>query len=293
MQRVLSVSRRTDIPAFYLDWFQRGMDRGRFDVRNPRSGRVSRVPVSPETVHSFVFWSKNFGPFLTRTIGERLRDAGYGLFFQFTVNSADSLLEPCVPPLEDRLAQLHTLSERFGADRVIWRFDPVCRYQDPRGRMRNNLSDFPLIAREASQAGIHRCITSFADPYRKVSKRFADKHLVLIDPSPDWKSSVIRRMVHVLSPFEIDLALCCEPDVCKAAEKTLPVSAAACVDGTLLKQLKPGRVSAAKDTGQRRSQGCGCTRSTDIGSYAGHPCYHHCLYCYAAPAKTAGKQVLL
>ncbi len=58
-ETVISASRRTDIPAFYLKSFMDGMDQGVFHVKNPYNALVKRVEVSPEQVHSIVFWSKN------------------------------------------------------------------------------------------------------------------------------------------------------------------------------------------------------------------------------------------
>jgi len=75
---VLSASRRTDIPAFYLTWFMNSLDRGFFEVANPFNKRVARVPADPDTVDTIVFWSKDFGRFLAEEIGEELRNRGYG-----------------------------------------------------------------------------------------------------------------------------------------------------------------------------------------------------------------------
>ena len=65
-QIVISASRRTDIPAFYLDWFMAQVDRGYFEVINPHNRKVTTVTAAPESVHTIVFWSKNFGPFLKK-----------------------------------------------------------------------------------------------------------------------------------------------------------------------------------------------------------------------------------
>jgi hypothetical protein len=61
---VLSASRRTDIPAFYMPWFMEGIARGEFEVVNPYSRKTTRVPATTPPVHTIVFWSKNFGPFI-------------------------------------------------------------------------------------------------------------------------------------------------------------------------------------------------------------------------------------
>ena len=91
---ILSASRRTDIPAFYMPWFMAGIEQGRFGVVNPYNQKISNVPAGVDQVHTIVFWSKDFGPFLKGGYGEDLAARGYHLFFNFTVNTADRLLEP-------------------------------------------------------------------------------------------------------------------------------------------------------------------------------------------------------
>ena len=102
---VVSASRRTDIPAFYMKWFMVQIEKGRFDVPNPFNQRVFSICVRPDVVHTIVFWSKNFGPFIEGRYADRLEKIGYPLFFNFTINSGSSLLEPNILPLEKRLDQ--------------------------------------------------------------------------------------------------------------------------------------------------------------------------------------------
>ena len=103
---IISASRRTDIPGWYTPWFLDRIQQGFFTIKNPYNGKMRRVDVRPEEVHSIVFWSKNFGPFIEGGHGQALAAMGYNLFFNFTVNSDDALLEPRVPPLKERLRQL-------------------------------------------------------------------------------------------------------------------------------------------------------------------------------------------
>ena len=171
MPIVISASRRTDIPAFYMAWFMERIKKGAFSVVNPFNRRISIVPATPDKVHTIVFWSKNFGPFIRKQYGEQLQQLGYHLFFNFTINSYAPLLEPKLPPLSQRLAQLQSLCERFGAKAINWRFDPICFFRTPEGTLQDNLQDFPDIAADAAAAGITRCITSFMDHYPKIQKR--------------------------------------------------------------------------------------------------------------------------
>jgi len=68
--KILSASRRTDIPGFYTDWFMERIRLGFFEVKNPYTRKVQTVAASKESVHSIVFWSKNYGPFLRQKAGE-------------------------------------------------------------------------------------------------------------------------------------------------------------------------------------------------------------------------------
>ncbi len=282
---IISASRRTDIPAFYMDWFMQGISRGYFDVKNPFNGKVSRVPADPDRVHSIVFWSKNFRRFIEGGYGRVLRAKGYTLFFNYTINSESGWLEPRIPPLDQRLEDLENLSSLFGSKVINWRFDPVVFFKPPGGPAADNLQDFPKIAEAAGKLGINRCITSFMDLYAKVKKRISSvPGFEFRDPPLEKKVRVLERMKQVLDKYRISLYTCCEKDVLEALPAESGIRRSSCISGSLLMELFGGRVSLRKDSGQRAAQGCGCTVSSDIGSYKEQPCYHNCLFCYANPS---------
>ena len=192
---VISASRRTDIPAFYMPWFMEQIRRGHFEVTNPFNQRVSCVPASPARVHTIVFWSKNFGPFLEKNYGEQLLKQGYHLFFNFTINSDCIELEPNVPPLSKRLRQLEHLCQRFGSETINWRFDPLCFYKIGTGPLQDNMHEFCDIAAKAAEYGIVRCITSFMDHYPKIRRRLSFRPgFVFIDPLLEKKNEIIAEM---------------------------------------------------------------------------------------------------
>lgn len=280
---VISASRRTDIPAFYMEWFMEQIDRGGFEVKNPFNNKTSHVPASPENVHTIVFWSKNFELFLGKGYGETLRDKGYNLFFNFTINSHDTLLEPNLPELGKRLLQMKRLSDVFGNTSINWRFDPLCTYIS-NGKTCDNLADFTHIASSVADSGVKTCITSFIDNYGKVEKRCARIHdFEFTEPSVESKVDMLLNMEAVAATFTIDLMLCCENKIFSRLPATSTISQSACIDNNLLKRVFGGNISVAKDSGQRTKMGCGCKKSYDIGSYSQHPCSHNCLYCYANP----------
>ena len=55
---IISCSRRTDIPAFLMDWVIDKMKLGYVDVVNPFNRKqISRVSLNPEDVRCWVWWS--------------------------------------------------------------------------------------------------------------------------------------------------------------------------------------------------------------------------------------------
>jgi hypothetical protein len=282
---VLSASRRTDIPAFYMDWFMERISKGFFETVNPYNQKKTIIPATPDHVHSIVFWSKNFGPFIDGGYGHQLRDKGYHLFFNFTVNSDSPVLEPGLPGLTRRMNQASALCEIFGPTAVSWRFDPICFYTRPDGSVTDNLHDFPTLAAFMASIGILRCITSFLDIYPKIRRRPKPyPEFAFIDPNMDKKISILKEMVNILGPTPIKLHTCCEHEVLAALPPGSGVTPSACIPGQILADLFSEDLSLKQDTGQRAKQGCGCTLSTDIGIYNEHPCYHNCLFCYANPS---------
>lgn len=282
---ILSASRRTDIPAFYMKWFMERLEKGVFETINPFNRQRSQILASPETIHSIVFWSKNFKPIISEGYGIKLRDMGYGLFFNFTVNSENPLLEPNIPRLEERLDQMRVLSDLFGPETIYWRFDPICFYRKKNGRLLNNYHDFETIAKTVAQCGINRCVTSFMDDYKKIKQRLPVKNgLRFIFPDTHEKANILLDMERFLSDLGISLVTCCEKNVMDHLPETSSISSGACIPGNRLKALYGGNISMKKDTGQRTKAGCRCRESKDIGSYAHHPCFHNCLFCYANPA---------
>ncbi|MCE5210147.1 MAG: DUF1848 domain-containing protein, partial [Deltaproteobacteria bacterium] len=57
---IISCSRRTDIPAFYSDWFVNRLREGYVLVRNPMNAKqIRRVSLAPSDVDCIVFWTKD------------------------------------------------------------------------------------------------------------------------------------------------------------------------------------------------------------------------------------------
>jgi len=285
-QIVISASRRTDIPAFYMDWFMEQIKKEVFEVTNPYNRGKFIVPATPDKIHTIVFWSKNFAPFIKEGFGQKLLRMGYHLFFNFTINSDISLLEPWVPSLKQRLDQLRDLCRDYDPRSINWRFDPICFFEFKQNAIKDNLHDFSRIAAWASQCGVSRCITSFMDHYAKIKKRIKSiPGFSFIDPNLSEKIEILLKMEKELSEKKIDLYTCCEKEVLDALPSGSNIKKSSCIPNDLFVKICGGDLSFKRDTGQRSSKGCGCMISVDIGSYHLHPCYHNCLFCYANPTQ--------
>ena len=261
------------------------IDRGYFEVPNPYNRKVSVVPATADKVHTIAFWSKDFGPFLEKRIGDDLLRRGFHLFFNFTLNSQAPLLEPRVPPLADRLRQMEALSRRYDSRVVHWRFDPICFFRSANGDLQHNLADFDRISDVAARVGIERCVTSFVDLYAKVRRRVGQlSGMQLEDPPTEKKIATLKCMENLLRDKSIELALCCEKQLFESLPSESGIGQGSCIPSDLLRAVYGGNLTLRKDTGQRVRQGCGCRVSSDIGSYQDHPCYHNCLFCYANPS---------
>lgn len=268
MKEVISASRRTDMPAFYLDELLQDIKKGFAEVRNPFSGKVSEVSLDPEKVHTLVLWSKNFGPFLKK------KDFfnQYRLYFLFTVNYMPGF-EPGVPSLENRLDTMCELTENFGPERIAWRFDPVVFSS---GGINEVKDVFAEIAGRVSLTGVKRVIFSFMDSYPKIERRLKEKKILLADIEEERKRDFAREISVISRDLGMNLENCCD-----SIGEAEGVTKRGCIDGILLSNLAGEPADIRKDTGQRKT--CLCTRSRDIGSYNEMPCPHGCLYCYANP----------
>jgi len=280
-QIVLSASRRTDIPAFYLDWFLTCLTRGRFDVENPFSRKQRTLLFCSSDIHSIVFWSKNYAPLIDSK--EKLED--FDLFFHFSINTPIAILEPGVPPLESRLAEARALAEWRGPEKLSWRFDPIVVWEED-GIRRDNLASFTPIAAELAGIGVRRLTLSMMDRYRKIDIR--TKGLQGFDflyPDTTESAELIRPPVEIALDMGFEVSLCCERELLETLSP-LPIMQGKCINGELLNDLFGPGAGISRDKGQRKEQGCGCTTSFDVGSYAHQPCRNNCLYCYANPEKT-------
>jgi len=276
MKTVISASRRTDIPAFYLDWFAGRIRQGFIEVQNPLyKEQKRRVNLDPERVSWIVFWSRNYGKFLKR----RTIFDPYRLFFHFTVLSPDPLLEKYHLPQEKAIAQMSQLASLYGPDSIIWRYDPIVVWQGQGGIKTNfEKENCTALCRTFSALGIKRCYFSLVTDYRKFKRRLKEKYpdVQLLPNSHPLADQIVEEMRETATTHRITLFSCCNDALIGGG-----IDKGHCISGPLLNQI-----SAKKEVSEARSAtrpDCGCTAAVDIGSYTAQPCPYGCIYCYANP----------
>ena len=273
---VISASRRTDIPAFYLRWFMNAIKDKEITVQNPiYKKNYFQVNLSPQVVEWIVFWSRNYAAFIKHR--DFFQD--FRLFFHFTVLTHHGLLEKTCLPLKDAMNQAEKLVKLYTPGQIIWRYDPIVMWNNAQKIETNfNGNNFKFLCQKFAQLGITSCYFSFVSYYKKFEQRFNKKHphfKLEINNIP-IQNKILARMIELAAAYNIHLYSCCNDRLVSKH-----ITKGSCISGHLLNRLsKSATVSTAKDPSRKD---CGCTRSIDIGSYSEQPCYFGCIYCYANP----------
>lgn len=297
---LISASYRTDIPAFYGEWFANRLRAGYCRVVNPWGGAPSRVSLLPEHVDGFVFWTKNLGPFLPR-LGE-VRERGFPFVVQFTINGYPRSLEYAVVDADKSVEHARRIADEYGPRVVVWRYDtivfwsqtpvfwsrtPVFRPQTPvfsSATPRDfHLRNFERLA--AALAGVtDEVVISFAQIYRK-SRTNMDAAAALFDftwedPSDAVKMPLARELAACARAYGMQLTVCSQARFLEPG-----IEPARCIDAARMSEVAR-RAVRARVKGNRPD--CACHESRDIGEY--DTCPHGCVYCYAVRTRALARR---
>jgi len=271
----ISVSRRTDIPRFFTEDFFAAWRKGEITY-DGGYGRSCTVSLKPEDVLGYIFWSKDFSPLINHPLFRKLINLNNALF-HYTINDCQDL-EPRVAPMKDRITTLYRLCDLVGPERVLWRFDPVCKYQSSSEEFVTNEKAFYAIIPLVREAGVRRCYFSFMSHYHKLSRR----GMTFGKITNEEKAGIAKQMLDAAIRADMALCNCCNNEIPNLAPG---IRMAHCVDNELLRntdRFNVHRTLAMKPTRKE----CGCYESRDIGSYM-QKCPHGCLYCYANPVTSS------
>ncbi len=275
---IISASFRTDIPAFYGEWFVRRLEAGYCRTVNPIGGQIHTIPLGRDAVDGIVFWTKNVRPFLPRL--ERVAEMGYPFYVQHSITGYPRALENRVPPVESLVRAAWELSRRYGPRAAVWRYDPIVYTSLTPSD--HHLSMFTRLARQLEGA-VDEVVISFAHIYRKTARNMSqaagEEGFTWRgeEPPDEEKRALAGEMAEVAAEHGMKLGVCSQSVyTCGRAVN------ARCVDAPRLSAVA-GRPVTARTKGNRPD--CLCAESRDVGAY--DTCPHGCVYCYAVAGREA------
>ncbi|MGO5054927.1 DUF1848 family protein [Holdemanella porci] len=247
---IINASGRTDIVAYYMNWFVNRWNEGYFDVRNPFNPKlVSRIFVSD--VDMIVFCTKNPLPLL-----DTIHLFSVPIQLQVTITGYFKDMEPQVPDKGEIIACVQKLSSYLGKENVCVRYDPILlnsKYNvDYHIRAFNKLCTI-------LKGYVSKVIVSFVDDYKNVR----NNHLDYLEPSNEeylkLKETFEKNDMKIVSCMENKYHIGDEKDCCISIKYAFERT------GKFFKEWK------ARD--------CHCVNMVDVGAY--NSCLHGCKYCYA------------
>ena len=260
---ILNTGSRTDIPAFYSNWFYRRVEEEFVLVRNPYSPlQVTRYRISPEVVDCLVFCTKNPRPMFDKL--DRLK--AFHQYWYVTITPYGKEIEPFVPPVSQVIESFKWLSGKVGLSSIGWRYDPIFLYGPY--TLDFHLKSFQSMA-EALKGYTDNCVISFIDLYQKTKRNFPGIQAV----SSKDRMTLGQAFAQIGRRYGITIRSCCEGTELEA----FGIDCSGCLTQPILEKAAGGFLTPPRQKAAR--EGCSCLLGSDIGAY--NTCGHGCLYCYA------------
>ena len=260
---ILNTGSRTDIPAYYSDWFYNRIREGFVLCRNPYyPEQITRYRLSPEVIDGIVFCTKNPAPMLDRL---SLLSA-FPMFWFVTITPYGKEIEPYVPPKEQVMKAFRELSRQVGAERISWRYDPIFITDDY--SVDYHIERFEQMAKTLS-GYTGQCVVSFIDLYEKTKRNFKGVRSV----AKNEQETIIAAFSEIAKRENMQIHLCCEKETLVRDN----VDAEGCLSRAVLEKAFGFRLNVPRKPNPRKE--CACLLGADIGAY--NTCGHGCVYCYA------------
>ncbi len=260
---IINTGQRTDIPAFYSEWFANRLREGFVCVRNPYyPEQVSRYRLDPSVVDCIGFCTKNPAPMFDHM--DLLKD--YGQYWFVTITPYGRDIEPNVKDKHELLEDFKKLSAMVGVRSIGWRYDPI--FVTDRYSTAYHLRAFEKMA-AALEGRTETAVISFIDLYAKVRRNFPEAREV----TKEQRLTLGKEMVKIASAHGMTLRPCAEGD------DLAPFGAdcGGCMRISDYEKAIGKKLNAPKKKGARAA--CSCYLACDVGAY--NTCRHLCRYCYA------------
>ena len=258
---ILFASGRTDIPAFYSNWFINRVKAGFVDVRNPfNQNLVSRINFSD--VDLIMFCSKNPLPMI-----DKLKMLKVPVLFHVTITPYSKDVEPNIPDKRLIIEGVKKLSLVLGIYNVVLRYDPI--FLSDKYNVDYHIRAFDKLCKNLN-GYVNKIIVSFMDEYKNVRinkdilkyRTFTREDYKKIGEA--FSKSAMDNGMSVQTCFE-------DEDLTEYG-----FVKGECLSHELAYILTGKKF---KSSNVRKEKKCQCVQMVDIGDY--NSCMHMCKYCYA------------
>ena len=258
---ILFASGRTDIPAFYSNWFINRVKACFVDVRNPFNQKlVSRIYFSD--VDLIMFCSKNPLPMINK-----LDTLNVPVLFHVTITPYSKDVEPNIPDKRLIIEGVKKLSLVLGIDNVVVRYDPI--FLSDKYNVDYHIKAFDKLCKNLN-GYVNKIIVSFMDEYKNVrSNKNILKYRSIT--KEDHK-----KIGEAFSKSAMDNGMSVQ--TCFEDEDLTEYGfvKGECLSHELAYILTGKKF---KSSNVRKEKKCECLQMVDIGDY--NSCMHMCKYCYA------------
>ena len=261
---IISAGMRTDIPAFFSEWFYNRIREGFVCVRNPYyPEQVTRYRLTPDVVDCINFCTKNPQPMETR-----LNEIGhFHQFWSVTITPYGRDIEPYVPDKAKVIASFQRISQKVGAHTMSWRYDPI--FISDKYNVDFHIESFEKMAAQLT-GYTDQCVISFIDLYLKTRRNFPQAREV----SKSDQLLLGIAFAEIGQKYDIRIRSCCEG----TALAPYGVDTSGCLTQPVLERAIGESLDVPKSKKSQRTE-CNCLLGSDIGAY--NTCAHGCIYCYA------------
>lgn len=258
---ILNVSGRTDIVAFYTEWFMNRIKEGYVDVRNPFNKHlISRIFFSD--VDCIMFCTKNPLPII-----KYLSTIDKPIIFHVTLTPYKKNIEPNVPDKSTIIEGIKEISKIIGIDNIYIRYDPI--FLNDEYTLEYHKKAFEKLT-SLLDGYVKYIIVSFIDDYKNVRKNMGV--LKYRDFTESDYAFIGANFSAIASSHNMTVQTCFE-------EQTLVEYGfikGECMSSELAYNLTGKKYPKWK---ARKEGKCECVQMVDIGDY--NCCKHFCKYCYA------------
>ena len=260
---IINTGQRTDIPAFYSEWFVNRLKAGFVLARNPYNPqRITRYRLTPDVVDVIGFCTKNPAPMLPHM--DLLRP--FGQYWYVTITPYGRDIEPHVPNKLRVLESFRRLSQIAGVNSVGWRYDPILISEE--WPVQRHIKAFEYMA-NALRGYTKTAVISFIDLYEKTKRNFPEAKTV----SPADQMILGQAMAEICDRCGMTLRPCAEGN----ALAPFGADCSGCMTAAMYEQAIGQRLKIPSRAPARKA--CACYLGGDIGAY--NSCGHLCRYCYA------------